>query len=165
MIRLFIKIFGNTVLIILVSISFQCFILQMVVTRSGREVKISKQDVDKKEVHLVTGGGGYAGFWLGRRLASKGHRVLVVDVREPVWTLQENMEFHMVCLFSMIYMFQSFILFASFESFIHINFTLYLYTKRDRVTCIVIQKKMHNSLIAFFIIYLYFIVIVKVKKQ
>lgn len=47
----------------------------------------------KQEVHLVTGGGGFAGFWLGRNLAAHGHRVLLVDLREPIWTLKQNMEF------------------------------------------------------------------------
>ncbi|KAL4240509.1 hypothetical protein ACF0H5_001300 [Mactra antiquata] len=69
--------------------------MKMVTTRSGRKSEAVDNGNDKREVHLVTGGGGYAGFWLGRRLASKGHRVLVVDVREPVWTLQENMEFRL----------------------------------------------------------------------
>ncbi|XP_052762771.1 short-chain dehydrogenase/reductase family 42E member 1-like [Mya arenaria] len=47
-----------------------------------------------QEVHLVTGGGGFAGFWLGRSLAEQGHKVMLVDVREPLWPLKPNMEFY-----------------------------------------------------------------------
>jgi len=47
----------------------------------------------KQEVHLITGGGGFAGFCLGRRLAGQGHRVILADVNEPLWDLTNNMEF------------------------------------------------------------------------
>ena len=52
-----------------------------------------------KEIHVVTGGGGYAGFALGKYLAKKGHNVRLVDVREPVWDLEDGLEFFKVILF------------------------------------------------------------------
>ncbi|XP_060592780.1 short-chain dehydrogenase/reductase family 42E member 1-like [Ruditapes philippinarum] len=65
----------------------------MVVLRSSKSTDGSDL---RQEVHLVTGGGGYAGFWLGRNLAARGHRVILIDVRDPIWTLKENMKF-MIC--------------------------------------------------------------------
>lgn len=50
-------------------------------------------DLKSQETHLVTGGGGYPGFWLGKRLASRGHKVILLDVREPTWTMKPGMEF------------------------------------------------------------------------
>lgn len=64
----------------------------MVTLQNQKTTSPSAADV-QQEVHLVTGGGGYVGFWLGRKLAQQGHRVLLIDIREPTWTLQENMEF------------------------------------------------------------------------
>ncbi|KAK3802620.1 hypothetical protein RRG08_010391 [Elysia crispata] len=57
----------------------------MVVTRSE-----AKQ---RKEIHVVTGGGGFPGFTLGRRLAQSGHHVRLLDITEPVWELEDGMEF------------------------------------------------------------------------
>jgi nucleoside-diphosphate-sugar epimerase len=65
----------------------------MVVLRSSKSTDGSDL---RQEVHLVTGGGGYAGFWLGRNLAARGHRVILIDVRDPIWTLKENMKFMIV---------------------------------------------------------------------
>lgn len=47
----------------------------------------------KQEVHLVTGGGGYPGYNLGKKLAELGHQVILFDLKAPVWPLKENMEF------------------------------------------------------------------------
>ncbi|GFO23641.1 short-chain dehydrogenase/reductase family 42e member 1-like [Plakobranchus ocellatus] len=60
----------------------------MVVTRS--ESKATKQ---QKEIHVVTGGGGFPGFTLGKRLAQSGHHVKLLDISEPVWELEDGMEF------------------------------------------------------------------------
>ena len=60
----------------------------MVVTRNSK--------VSGREVHLITGGGGFAGFWLGKRLAGNGHHVILVDIATPKWTLEDNMEFKQV---------------------------------------------------------------------
>ena len=57
----------------------------MVVTRSE-----AKQ---RKEIHVVTGGGGFPGFTLGKRLAQSGHHVRLLDITEPVWELEDGMEF------------------------------------------------------------------------
>ncbi|KAH9494403.1 hypothetical protein Btru_021811 [Bulinus truncatus] len=50
-------------------------------------------EVKDKEVHVITGGGGFPGFSLGKGLVKKGHRVRLFDIREPVWELEEGMEF------------------------------------------------------------------------
>ncbi|KAK3593618.1 hypothetical protein CHS0354_025510 [Potamilus streckersoni] len=52
----------------------------------------SKKDV-RTTMHLITGGGGYVGFWLGKTLVKKGHHVLLIDLRPPIWTLHNDMEF------------------------------------------------------------------------
>ncbi|GFR84344.1 short chain dehydrogenase/reductase family 42E member 1 [Elysia marginata] len=57
----------------------------MVVTRSE-----AKQ---QKEIHVVTGGGGFPGFTLGKKLAQNGHQVRLLDIAEPVWELEDGMEF------------------------------------------------------------------------
>ena len=51
----------------------------------------------EQKVHVVTGGGGYAGFRLGCALASKGHHVKLFDVRCPKGDLPENITFVQVC--------------------------------------------------------------------
>ncbi|KAK7500861.1 hypothetical protein BaRGS_00007741 [Batillaria attramentaria] len=48
------------------------------------------------ELHVVTGGGGFPGFSLGKKLAEEGHRVRLMDIKEPVWILQKGMEFFKV---------------------------------------------------------------------
>lgn len=48
---------------------------------------------DPDLVHLVTGGGGYPGFNLGKELAATGKQVILVDIIEPRWPLKENMKF------------------------------------------------------------------------
>jgi nucleoside-diphosphate-sugar epimerase len=52
---------------------------------------LSRDDMD--DVHLVTGGGGYTGFKLGRRLAEIGKKVILVDIVPPKWPLTRNMSF------------------------------------------------------------------------
>ncbi|XP_059155159.1 short-chain dehydrogenase/reductase family 42E member 1-like [Physella acuta] len=49
--------------------------------------------IKKPEIHIITGGGGFPGFSLGKRLAKKGHQVKLLDLKEPVWDLEERMEF------------------------------------------------------------------------
>ena len=46
-----------------------------------------------RERHLVTGGGGYAGFHLGKALAERGHSVILLDVKEPAEDLPERTTF------------------------------------------------------------------------
>ena len=58
----------------------------------------SATDSKTQETHLITGAGGHAGFWLGKRLASRGHKVILVDVKKPVWELKQGMEFQMVSI-------------------------------------------------------------------
>ena len=54
-------------------------------------------------VHLVTGGGGYPGFNLGRKLAQSGKQVILVDIIQPRWPLEENMKFIQVKEFGFTY--------------------------------------------------------------
>ena len=65
---------------------------KMAVTRRGRG------QLGKSEVHVVTGGGGFPGFSLGKKLAAEGHRVRLFDIKEPVWNMQSGMEFVQVWL-------------------------------------------------------------------
>ncbi|ESO83455.1 hypothetical protein LOTGIDRAFT_197313 [Lottia gigantea] len=46
-----------------------------------------------KEVHVITGGGGYPGFCLGKQLIHDGHLVRLLDIREPTTDLLDGMEF------------------------------------------------------------------------
>ena len=46
-----------------------------------------------RERHLVTGGGGYAGFHLGKALVERGHSVILLDVKEPAEDLPERTTF------------------------------------------------------------------------
>ena len=50
----------------------------------------------KPEVHLITGGGGYPGYMLGKNLIEHGHKVVLFDVRLPVWPLLDGMTFFQV---------------------------------------------------------------------
>ncbi|KAL8586863.1 hypothetical protein ACOMHN_052739 [Nucella lapillus] len=47
----------------------------------------------KSERHVITGGGGFPGFSLGKKLAGDGHSVVLLDIKEPVWTMRSGMEF------------------------------------------------------------------------
>ena len=49
--------------------------------------------IEKQQCHLVTGGGGYAGFRLGLALRKAGHKVALYDVREPVEPLPDDITF------------------------------------------------------------------------
>ena len=60
-------------------------------------------DSKSQETHLITGAGGHAGFWLGKRLASRGHKVILVDVKKPVWELKHGMEFQMVSILNVFF--------------------------------------------------------------
>ena len=51
-----------------------------------------------KECHLVTGGGGYPGYHLGKRLAELGRDVVLLDIRPPLWPLLDRMKFVQVRL-------------------------------------------------------------------
>ena len=71
----------------------------MVVLRNQKVTEPELLDESKtkdQETHLITGARGHAGFWLGKRLAAAGHRVILVDLIEPIWTLKPGMEFHKV---------------------------------------------------------------------
>nr|XP_022317696.1 short-chain dehydrogenase/reductase family 42E member 1-like isoform X2 [Crassostrea virginica] len=48
---------------------------------------------DADEVHLVTGGGGYTGYKLGKKLADIGKKVILVDIVPPSSPLTNNMSF------------------------------------------------------------------------
>ncbi|XP_076447537.1 short-chain dehydrogenase/reductase family 42E member 1-like [Babylonia areolata] len=60
-----------------------------VTTRQGAQGEKGK----KGEKHVVTGGGGFAGFSLARKLAEMGHSVVLLDLKEPVWPLKSGMHF------------------------------------------------------------------------
>ncbi|KAK3090039.1 hypothetical protein FSP39_008726 [Pinctada imbricata] len=45
------------------------------------------------ETHLVTGGGGYPGYHLGKKLAELGKSVILLDIRPPSWQMVEGMKF------------------------------------------------------------------------
>ena len=51
------------------------------------------------ELHVVTGGGGFPGYSLGKKLAEEGHDVRLLDIRPPKWDLKNNMSFIQVCKF------------------------------------------------------------------
>ncbi|XP_025112210.1 LOW QUALITY PROTEIN: short-chain dehydrogenase/reductase family 42E member 1-like [Pomacea canaliculata] len=55
--------------------------------------KGSVQGIQRPQVHVVTGGGGFPGFSLGKKLAEKGHQVRLFDIKEPAWKLHEGMNF------------------------------------------------------------------------
>ncbi|XP_013412218.1 short-chain dehydrogenase/reductase family 42E member 1 [Lingula anatina] len=46
-----------------------------------------------KEKHIVTGGGGYPGYRLGKALVAEGIQVVLFDIIEPCGELLESMEF------------------------------------------------------------------------
>ena len=48
---------------------------------------------DAEEVHLVTGGGGYTGYKLGKKLTDIGKKVILVDIVPPSSPLTKNMSF------------------------------------------------------------------------
>ena len=54
----------------------------MPVTRSSRQ-----------ECHLVTGGGGYAGYHVGKALIDEGHKVVLVDIHQTKYPMLEGMSF------------------------------------------------------------------------
>ena len=71
----------------------------MVVLRNQKVTEPGLYEESKtkdQETHLITGARGHAGFWLGKKLAAAGHRVILVDLMEPIWTLKPGMEFHKV---------------------------------------------------------------------
>ena len=43
------------------------------------------------EVHLVTGGCGYPGYHLGKKLVEDGHQVILFDIIKSEWPLHERM--------------------------------------------------------------------------
>ena len=69
----------------------------MVHLRSGQSTNMSG-DTALQQCHLVTGGGGYVGYRLGLALYKQGHKVVLVDVREPADVLPDNMSFIQVHL-------------------------------------------------------------------
>lgn len=48
---------------------------------------------DKRECHLVTGGGGYVGSYMVRALCDLGHKVVLLDVKKPTYVLPEDVRF------------------------------------------------------------------------
>ena len=63
----------------------------------SRELMKTRSGGDARHVHLVTGGAGFPGFSLGKRLAQMGHRVRLLDINEPVWIIPEDIDFVKVC--------------------------------------------------------------------
>lgn len=45
---------------------------------------------------LVTGGGGYTGFFLGCRLVKLGNSVVLLDIKPPRWEMPEGTTFVLV---------------------------------------------------------------------
>ena len=50
----------------------------------------------RRECHLVMGGGGYAGFHLGKALTERGHDVVLFDIKEPTEDLPDRTTFIVV---------------------------------------------------------------------
>ena len=48
---------------------------------------------DKRECHLVTGGGGYVGSYMVRALCDLGHKVVLLDVKKPTYVFPEDVRF------------------------------------------------------------------------
>ncbi|XP_041362475.1 short-chain dehydrogenase/reductase family 42E member 1-like isoform X2 [Gigantopelta aegis] len=48
---------------------------------------------DSKNLHLVTGGAGFPGFSLGKKLSQMGHRVRLLDAKESAWIIPDNIDF------------------------------------------------------------------------
>lgn len=57
------------------------------------ETVSSESPLQNPETHVITGGGGFPGFSLGKKLVEEGHRVKLLDIKEPVWDLLDGMEF------------------------------------------------------------------------
>ena len=55
------------------------------------------QDDKNKEMHVITGGGGYAGLRLAKALCDKGHNVTLFDVQVPIDTFPDSCKFVKVC--------------------------------------------------------------------
>ncbi|XP_064617969.1 short-chain dehydrogenase/reductase family 42E member 1-like [Liolophura sinensis] len=53
---------------------------------------MNEEDRIRPELHLITGGCGYPGFNLAKKLVGLGHKVRLFDVKEPIWSLPENVE-------------------------------------------------------------------------
>ncbi|KAL5018392.1 hypothetical protein ScPMuIL_004114 [Solemya velum] len=51
-------------------------------------------DNRRNDFQLITGGGGYAGFNLGKKLSQQGYTVILFDIKEPLWSMLEGMVFH-----------------------------------------------------------------------
>ena len=71
----------------------------MVVLRSSLTTDSATGDASEsipRERHLVTGGGGYAGFHLGKALAERGYNVTLFDVKEPAEDLPDRTTFILV---------------------------------------------------------------------
>lgn len=66
-------------------------------SRLGQEVGTAAWDGYKGKV-LVTGGGGYFGFRLGKELASEGMTVILLDVNKPLWDIPDGAIFFQVIL-------------------------------------------------------------------
>ena len=45
------------------------------------------------ETWLVTGGGGYAGYRLGKKIAEIGHHVILYDIIDLQWPLLNGMKY------------------------------------------------------------------------
>ncbi|XP_027897204.1 putative short-chain dehydrogenase/reductase family 42E member 2 [Xiphophorus couchianus] len=66
-----------------------CNSLNCAASRLTQEVGTAAWDSCKGKV-LVTGGGGYFGFRLGKELASEGMTVILLDVNKPLWDIPDG---------------------------------------------------------------------------
>lgn len=74
-----------------------CNSLNCAASRLAQEVGTAAWDSCKGKV-LVTGGGGYFGFRLGKELASEGMTVILLDVNKPLWDIPDGAIFLQVIL-------------------------------------------------------------------
>lgn len=64
-------------------------------SRLGKEAALAWGDSRGKV--MVTGGGGYFGFRLGKELASQGMSVILLDLNKPPCDIPDGVSFYQVC--------------------------------------------------------------------
>ncbi|KAF7666386.1 hypothetical protein LDENG_00107680 [Lucifuga dentata] len=70
-----------------------CSSLECATSRLGEEVAVAQSSLGKV---LVTGGGGYFGFRLGKALASQGLSVILLDMHRPSCDIPDGATFYQV---------------------------------------------------------------------
>lgn len=76
------------------AVAASCSNPECVVSRLGEEAALARRVSTGKVV--VTGGGGYFGFRLGRELASQGMSVILVDINKPPCDIPDGAIFYQV---------------------------------------------------------------------